>query len=182
MRGRGDLAGEPPGQNPENGESDGDEIGVNVEDFPDQERRRNQVVFPFHDADEEEIQEGDAKLGEGGQTKEKLEVIEEEFHLGYKLANASRRFGNWNWNPCSRKRRGTERVLSSARSPSLPMSHAPARANGAGTGGRQGRWRARRSSRMNSLLVTGVGAVALKTPVNSICSMDATNMRIKSET
>jgi N-acetylglutamate synthase/N-acetylornithine aminotransferase len=50
-----------------------------MEDFPDQERRRNQVAFPFHDADEEEIQEGDAELGEGGETEVFFSDLSEEY-------------------------------------------------------------------------------------------------------
>jgi hypothetical protein len=76
MRGGRNLVGETPRQRAENSKGDGDEIGVDPEDFPDQQWSGGQIALPFHDPNEEEIQDRDAELGEGRKTEKKFEVVE----------------------------------------------------------------------------------------------------------
>ena len=63
-RGSGKLAGEAPGDDAEDRERNGDELDVDAEHLANEERRTGEVRLPFHDADEREIQDGDAELGD----------------------------------------------------------------------------------------------------------------------
>ena len=96
-----------------------------------------------------------------------LRMTERSHWLGKMFVSASRKVGNSNSKPFSRKRFGTPRWLTRARLASVPINHEPMRAANSGTGGLHGRCSARRNSRMNSALGTGFGELALKVPVSS---------------
>src|SRR5205814_9759870 len=57
-----DLGGETPGQDAENGERDRDEIDVDSEYFPNEQRHRVEIAPPVHDPDLEEIKHEYPKL------------------------------------------------------------------------------------------------------------------------
>src|SRR5882724_8885932 len=69
-----DLSGETPGQDAENRERDRDEIDMDLEHFPNEQRHRLQIAPPVHDSNQEEIEHHDPKLGERGEAQEEYEV------------------------------------------------------------------------------------------------------------
>ena len=60
--GAGDFIGEPPGQGGEDRQRDGNENDMNAEDFADNERSPLEIGFPFHDANQKQIQNCDGEL------------------------------------------------------------------------------------------------------------------------
>jgi len=60
----GDFNGEPPGQRGEDRQRDGNENHMNAEDFPNKKRRAIEIGFPFHDANQKQIQNCDGELRE----------------------------------------------------------------------------------------------------------------------
>ena len=81
MRGIRNLARKPPGQCPENRERDRDEIDMDLKDLANKKRRADQIALPFHDPDKEQVQDCDTELCQRGKSKEKFEIIEEQFHF-----------------------------------------------------------------------------------------------------
>ncbi|PZR74372.1 MAG: hypothetical protein DLM52_09545 [Chthoniobacterales bacterium] len=72
------IASKTPGEYRENSERNGNKDAVNAEHFADEERRAFEIRFPLHDADEEEVENGDGELRGGGGTQEKIEMCVHE--------------------------------------------------------------------------------------------------------
>ena len=58
----GDFIGESPGQRAEDRQRDGNENDMNAEDFANKERRAVEIGFPFHDANQKQVQNCDGEL------------------------------------------------------------------------------------------------------------------------
>ena len=60
--GAGNFMNESPGEQREDRQGDRNENDVDVKNFPNEERRPIEIGFPFHDADEKQIQNRNRKL------------------------------------------------------------------------------------------------------------------------
>ena len=71
--GAGNLMNESPGEQREDRQRDRNENDVDVKNFPNEERRPIEIGFPFHDADEKQIQNCNRKLRNCGGAKCQIE-------------------------------------------------------------------------------------------------------------
>ena len=61
-----DFMSEPPGQHGEDRQSNGNKNDVDTKHFANKERRAIEIGFPFHDANQKQVQKRDGELREGG--------------------------------------------------------------------------------------------------------------------
>jgi hypothetical protein len=70
--GASDFMREPPGQRSEDRQCEGNKNDMNAEDFANKEGRAIEIGFPFHDANQKQVQKRDGQLREDGNPQQKI--------------------------------------------------------------------------------------------------------------
>ena len=70
--GASDFMREPPGQRSEDRQCEANKNDMNAEDFANKEGRAIEIGFPFHDANQKQVQNCDGQLREGGNPQQKI--------------------------------------------------------------------------------------------------------------